>query len=196
MERVRTTLKWKQRSDMTKTAIMLGIVVVATFGGYGIFMLGMQTGTPLVVVTSESMLPTLEVGDLLVLQGRAESQIHVGDIIVFNDTDWTTTNPVVHRVISIEEIDGVTHFITKGDNNHGTDPGFRTMDEIVGVMILRIPYIGSISMFLKTPAGLATIAIIFLLIIILPEIICKDKSEKEDNSPETEERLINEHPHE
>ncbi|MHA2141965.1 MAG: signal peptidase I [Candidatus Thorarchaeota archaeon] len=183
MERVRQAMRWEQRSELQKTVIVLTIVVLFTIGGYGAFMLGMGTTTPLVVVTSESMVPALQPGDLLVLQGRTAENIAVGDIVVYED-DWYTGAPVVHRVVSIETVEDTYYFFTKGDANHAIDPDNRTIDEITGVVVLRIPYLGNVSMFLRTPAGLGTIALIFVAIIVLPEFICKDEDEEKPEAPE------------
>jgi signal peptidase I len=65
MERMRQRLKWDQRSELAKTVFLFVVVIGGTLAGYGVFMLGMGTTTPLVVVTSESMVPALEVNDLL-----------------------------------------------------------------------------------------------------------------------------------
>ncbi|TFG28219.1 hypothetical protein EU528_11540, partial [Candidatus Thorarchaeota archaeon] len=71
MERARQSLHWDQRSEVAKTLFVIGIIVGVTLGGFGLFTIAMGTSSPLVVVESESMLPTLEVGHLLVLQARA-----------------------------------------------------------------------------------------------------------------------------
>ncbi len=184
MERVKSALKWDQRSDIVKTGFVLLLVVGTTLGGYTAFMFAMGTTTPLVVVTSESMVPTLEVGDLLVLRGVPEDDIQVGNIIVYNDTEDYTwiENPIVHRIIDIQEVDGELRFYTKGDANWDDDEGYRRYDEIVGVMMLRIPAIGHVSMFLKTPVGLAFIVIVFILILVIPEFACKNSDEEESEA--------------
>ncbi len=178
MERVRQAMGWERRSEIQKTVIVLAIVVLFTIGGYGVFMLGMGTSTPLVVVTSESMVPALQPGDLLVLQGRTAENILVGDIVVYED-DWYTGAPVVHRVVAIEVVEDTYYYFTRGDANHANDPGNRTIDEITGIVVLRVPYLGSVSMFLRTPAGIGTIALIFVAIIVLPEFVCKDDEDGE-----------------
>ncbi|MFX1473592.1 MAG: signal peptidase I [Promethearchaeota archaeon] len=180
MERVRQALGWDSRSEMQKTVIVLFIVVLITIGGYGGFILTMRTSSPLVVVTSDSMVPALQRGDLLVLQGRPAEDIHLSDIIVYQD-EWFPDAPVVHRVVAIDIVGETYYFFTKGDANHANDPGNRTIDEIIGVVILRIPYLGEVSMFLRTPTGLAVIALIFIAIIVLPELICK--GEEEEDAP-------------
>ncbi|MFO7836695.1 MAG: signal peptidase I [Candidatus Thorarchaeota archaeon] len=192
MEKMQDALKWEQRSELVKTLFLLGIVVLATFGGYGIFMLSMGTTTPLVVVTSESMEPTLYPGDLLVLQGRPAEDIAVGDIIVYED-DWYGDAPIVHRVISINVEGGNYYYFTQGDNNAVADPGNRTYDEVVGVMVLRIPALGHVSLFLRTPLGIATTAVIFVLILVLPEYVCpEDKEDTDDNNAKGEKPSVSE----
>ncbi|MFW9802572.1 MAG: signal peptidase I [Candidatus Thorarchaeota archaeon] len=184
MERVRQALKWDSRSEMQKTVIVLFIVVLVTIGGYGGFMLVMRTTTPLVVVTSDSMVPALQQGDLLVLQGRPAEEIHLSDIIVYQD-EWFPDAPVVHRVVAIEIVGETYYFFTKGDANHANDPGNRTIDEIIGVVVFRIPYLGAVSMFLRTPTGLAVIALIFIAIIVLPELVCKSEEEEAPVAPDS-----------
>ena len=184
VERVRQILKWDERSELAKTIFLLVIVIVSTLGGYGVFMVIMGTSSPLVVVTSGSMIPTLERGDLLLLQGRAAEDIGVGDIVVYTTPGYDA--PIVHRVVSIEEVDGEIRYYTKGDNNDYVDAGYRTHEDIVGVLVTRIPYLGHISLFLKTEIGTAIAIILILLILIVPEFVCKDEEEEEKEvSPET-----------
>ncbi|MCF2138250.1 MAG: signal peptidase I [Candidatus Thorarchaeota archaeon] len=187
MERVKTLLKWNERSETAKTIFIITLVIGGTAGGYGLFVLAMGTPTPLVVVTSRSMVPTLNVGDLLVLKHVPEDDIKVGDIIVYEDS-WYTAAPIVHRVIRIEEINGTKHFYTKGDNNSVEDPGDRVYSEITGVVVLTIPWVGNISLFLRglisTPIGFITLIIIFGLIIFGPEIFCQKENGTEEETDE------------
>lgn len=178
--------QWTKRSETEKTVIALLIVILVTLGAYAGFTFIMATPTPLVVVTSESMVPTLQPGDLLVLQGRTAEQIQVGDIIVYEDS-WYTEAPVVHRVVDIDIIDGEYHFITRGDANHDNDPGDRTIDEIVGVMVFQIPFLGNVSIFLRSPMGWITIIVIFAAIIILPELYGRNSEEVHSEHDETTE---------
>lgn len=184
MERVRRALKWNQRSDLVKTAILMLVVAGATFGGYGVFMFAMGTTSPLVVVTSESMLPTLHVGDLAVIQARAPDQIRLGDVVVYRDTTYMPDTSIIHRVTNIQVIDGVYYYTTMGDHNASPDPGTRTYNEIVGVVVLVIPWLGNVSLFLRTPLGLVFILVVFLAILFVPEVACK-KTGKPEGEPQT-----------
>ena len=182
MEKARKTLQWDKRSELTKTVFVIAIIVGVTLGGYGIFTVAMGTSSPLVVVESESMLPTLEVGHLLVLQARAPDQIHVGDIIVFVASYHD--KPIVHRIIEIQNVTGELHYITKGDNNELSDPMYRIYEDIIGVVVFAIPYVGYVTLFLHEPYGLAIVLIIFIAILLLPEVFMKEKNEKTKEEPE------------
>ena len=94
-------------------------------------------------VTSESMSPTLEKGDLFIINPLTKGK--VGDIVVFKLRDrWT-----VHRIYAETE-DG---YITKGDNNIATDQQDNgkpiKREDIAGVVVtifdkpLKIPIVGN-----------------------------------------------------
>ena len=80
------------------------------------------TQNPFYVVASGSMIPVLEVYDVLIVQGHEPfEEIEVGDIIVFNrpsDHDRV----IVHRVASIMDEEPKT-VRTKGDANPASIPG-------------------------------------------------------------------------
>ncbi|TFG33568.1 signal peptidase I [Candidatus Thorarchaeota archaeon] len=182
MERARELLKWNQRSEITKTGFVILIVVGVTLGSYGVFTLAMGTSTPLVVVESKSMIPSLDVGHLLVLQATAPDEIDLNDIIVFN-TDYHN-KPIVHRVKEIQIIDGEYRYFTQGDNNTLRDEGYRVHEDIIGVVVFAIPYIGYVTLFLHQPYGLPIVLAIFIALLVLPEFFFKD--EKKENEPENQ----------
>ncbi|NWF95911.1 MAG: signal peptidase I [Candidatus Thorarchaeota archaeon] len=178
MERVRRFLRWDQRSELVKTLIMMVIIIGGVFGGYGIFMLAMGTTSPLVVVTSESMVPTLNRGDMLVLQRQSPEEIELGEIIVYT-ASWYTEAPIVHRVVRIETVNGEYRYYTKGDANAHEDIGYRVYADVVGVVVLQIPAIGHVSLFLQQPEGRVLIVVVFIVILVVPEVACKDEKKDE-----------------
>ncbi len=118
------------------------------------------TSTPLAVVRGTSMLPLLREGDIVFLIHKDPEEIKVGDVIVYRSLRG---HLIIHRVIEIIRVGGELEFVTKGDNNPRDDsflfefpPGRGvTFDRIVGVvwepkdMILKIPYIGVITLIVK-----------------------------------------------
>jgi signal peptidase len=94
----------------------------------------LQTDTPVVAVFSESMVPTFEKGDMVVVQGG--TTVVAGDVVVYDSPIYKY--PIIHRVINITDA-GVT---TKGDNNASPDPWVTPKEKIHGKAILRVPYLG------------------------------------------------------
>ncbi|MHA1964565.1 MAG: signal peptidase I [Candidatus Thorarchaeota archaeon] len=178
MEKLGQKLRWNQWPEYGKTGFLVLLIIGVTLGGYGIFTVAMGTSSPLVVVTSDSMSPTLERGHLLVLQKQAPEDIHVGDIIVYN-ADWHTQAPVVHRVIQRDYVDGEYRYYTQGDNNHQPDPFYRIYDDIVGVVVFSIPIVGNITLFLQQPGVLPVVIVLLIILIMIPEFLPKkDRKER------------------
>jgi len=86
------------------------------------------------------MLPTLEDGDMLLLQGvDNKSAIEIGEIIVFYNPRSTQPERIVHRIINIEIIEGKVNFITKGDNNRIADQKPVPPENVIGVVVGKLP---------------------------------------------------------
>ena len=119
-------------------------------------------------VDGTSMLPTLEEGDLVVIQNVPFSSLHVGDIIVYDPPCSATGSSVIHRIIGFSG----NGAITKGDNNPYNDPTGRistgpiTADCYVGKVVFIVPYIERIA---SLPYGTNYIiaALIFAAVIYL-----------------------------
>lgn len=174
MERARQTIKWKKWPEIAKTGFFVALIIGGTLGAFGLFTIGMGTSTPLVVVTSASMSPALERGHLLVLQRQTPDTIDVDDIIVFQ-ASWHTEAPVVHRVVQRDFVDGEYRYWTKGDNNIHSDPAYTVYEDILGVVVSAIPYIGYITLTLQEPGVLPLVIVVLIVIIILPELVPKKK---------------------
>ncbi|MDK2383325.1 MAG: signal peptidase I [Candidatus Korarchaeota archaeon] len=145
---------------LTKEILTLAVLFLIFLAFFKV-VLPLLTGvdSPFTVVTSGSMRPTLEVGDLLIVVGADPYNLKVGDIIVFR-VPWSSSL-IVHRIIRIDMSMNGPVFYTKGDNNALPDPGFRTSRDIYGKVVLRIPYLGSALELLQSlPAKLAIVGII------------------------------------
>ena len=88
---------------------------------------------PVVKYYGNSMTPTLEDGQILIVNKMAK--ITSGDIIAFyNDDDIL----VIHRII---EVNKDNTYITKGDHNNAADEGYVKKENIEGKVMLKIPYL-------------------------------------------------------
>lgn len=100
------------------------------------------------IVLSGSMESDIHKGDLILTKEIDPSKLKVEDIIAFRDAQNTVTT---HRIIDVVVNDGITYFITKGDNNITQDQNLVAMEDVEGIYVGRIPGIGSIMNTLSEP---------------------------------------------
>lgn len=111
------------------------------------------------IIVSGSMIPTIEIGDIVVIDDS--SNVQVGDVIAFR----RNTTVIVHRIINEMDIDGVVKYQTKGDNNNVADIELVEVENIEGIYRTKIPYVGKVLMFLYN--NLAVVIIIIIIIMLI-----------------------------
>jgi len=185
------SLTWSKLSKLLKNSyvemailsiIFLGSVFASWFG----VRIALRTDYPLLVVASTSMLPNLDVSDIIIVQGVNASEIKAapeleGNIIVFYQP-YNRDTRIVHRAINmsskLEEGKLVWYFRTKGDNNFSPDSwsgpdtwnGMISEKLLVGKVIGVIPLIGNVPLFIRTPQGTVLIILLFILMLLIEYI--------------------------
>lgn len=114
------------------------------------------------VVVSGSMEPSFYRGDIVATvntntfglqEFNPETDVNVNDVVVY-DAKWYS-EPVIHRVIDINYVNGSKYFIIKGDNNKQQDPYPVSPSQIhskvikIGGHLLIIPKIGYVTLFFR-----------------------------------------------
>lgn len=101
----------------------------------------------ILVIGSGSMSGTIDKGDAIIYESYKEQSIKPGDIIVFNKNDIV----FVHRVIELKNnsIEGLKIY-TKGDALSEADSGYITKNDLIGIVKLKIKYIGYPSLWLRS----------------------------------------------
>ncbi|RAP52329.1 MAG: signal peptidase I [Methanosphaera sp. rholeuAM270] len=127
-----------------------------------ILILAVILSAHLSVVVSGSMEPSFYRGDIVTKEnvntyGIQEfdpyTDVKVGDVVVY-DATWYS-EPVIHRVIDIQEINGSKYYIIKGDNNEVQDPEPVSPSQItskvvsIGDHLLIIPKLGYITLLFR-----------------------------------------------
>jgi signal peptidase len=156
-----------KKNPTARIILLIVILFVATYGSVEILRVGLRTESPLMVVSSESMVPTLNVGDIILVRGINPSEVTTGTIIIFHSPN-SYDMAIVHRVIQVENEGNSIYFRTKGDNNGGPDGWRVPAANLMGVYVGKVPYIGILSLQLRGPLG-ATIIVILVAVIILIE---------------------------
>ena len=144
---------------------------------------------------------TLSIGDIIIVQGVNPKDLSTNypnsDIIVFHDP-YDPGTLIVHRIIGSEDVNGTLYFLTKGDGNgnpwpqkpsSGLDPWDSSnppgvpASMVVGKVVMRIPWLGWITLFMRdNPLGLAIVIILILLLVIV-EFVAPVLREKKHEQP-------------
>lgn len=134
------------------------------------------------VIVSGSMEPIIKVNDAIIIKRTDAVDISVGDVVTYKSVDPMFPNIMItHRVIDIFEENGVTKYITKGDNNATRDISPITSDQIYGKVIMRIPKIGYLQYFLATSYGWIIAIVIPCLGIIIYDVMKLIKTIRNNN---------------
>lgn len=156
-----------RKNPTARVLLLIIILFAATYGGVEVLRVVLHTESPLMVVSSESMVPTLNVGDIIIVRGVDPQTVTVGTIIIFH-SPYDYSMPIVHRVVAIDNQDSSIFFETKGDHNQLRDGWKVPAGNLMGVFIAKIPYIGLLSLELRGPLG-ATVIILLVALIIAVE---------------------------
>ena len=90
------------------------------------------------VIATDSMTGELNKGDVAIFESYDYQSIEEGQVIVFEKSN----SMIIHRVVDIKIINGTTRYYTKGDSNDDWDSGYITDAEIIGLVNLKLPYLG------------------------------------------------------
>jgi signal peptidase len=162
-------------SKSVSRAITYVLIVVVIVAGAQV-LVGSQLGaSPVYVVVSKSMVPTLQIGDLVITEKETFSNIHVGQVIIYQQPTpgGTCPNPggltIVHRVVAVTS----AGLITQGDDrvtNPNPDEPFEwpplPAQCVKGVVVLAVPYLGLISMIVPYPWNYALVGLILIFVFI------------------------------
>jgi len=163
------------------------LIVVAIVVGAQLFVGSALGASPVYVVVSRSMVPTLEVGDLVITQSVPFSNIQVGQVIIYVQPDpagGCAGLTIVHRVVEIT----AQGLITQGDDR-ATNPFPDEPSQwppvpaecVKGVVVLAIPYLGLVSMVVPYPWNYALVGLI-LIFVFLAELRPSGKGEAEEGA--------------
>ena len=115
------------------------------------------------VVVSGSMEPQIHINDMIVYQEKDPGKLNLHDVIVYKraEPDGSTVL-ITHRIVSMDD----STVTTKGDANRREDTPV-PYERIVGKVLFKIPYMGYAVSFMKSPAGALSAAAVCALVLFL-----------------------------
>ena len=127
-------------------------------------------------VLSGSMEPKIPVGSIVFVDEVEPATLQMGDVITYNLSGSTM---VTHRVVDVDVEN--QSIITKGDANEVEDGAPVSFSQVVGKKKMHVPYLGYISIYIRTPLGIAAacgVLIVVVLLTFLPEVFKKEEETK------------------
>lgn len=147
---------------MKKGLILSIIIIVILVTAHMVIYSGIRFFT----VTGTSMSPSITDNDIIIVYPINIKYLNIGDIISYrhniNGKDYIFT----HRIV---KIDGNT-INTKGDSIYIDDTYNITSDNIIGIMIGKVPYAGYVIRVVSSEIGYIIFIFIPAIILIVKEI--------------------------
>jgi len=155
------------------------VIPLAIAVGFLIFPFVIYHGSEIMVVTSDSMLPTLKQYDLIIVEQVSIDKVQEGEIIAF-DSHIEGIGIIAHRAFEISEANGKLGIDTKGDNVDEPDHWTVYEDDLVGRMTDVVPSMG---ILFVDPIRYSLFAVIVITSIsLLKESMPKKKQDVWDNA--------------
>jgi signal peptidase I len=130
----------KRRNVVSTALVGLGILVLVAVVMARIAGLQFQT------VLSGSMAPAAQAGDVAVTQPVPVAALTVGDVIAFYPPN--DPKPRLHRITTLESVDGVVTVTTRGDANNVDDPWRASLRGSVAYrMVAVVPFVGFVTQY-------------------------------------------------
>ena len=131
-------------------AMLIAVVAFPTIvGGNGAY-----------IVTSDSMNPTIESGDVIVTKDVDPDEVESGDVVTFSDGTGADAGYVTHRVVDVVEEDGERYLQLQGDANDEPDEGYVPVEYARGEHHLTIPLLGYALVFARSSLGLVMLVVL------------------------------------
>ncbi len=157
---------------------------------------------------------TLHVGDIIIIQGINPDELNTdypnSDIIIYQNPSLRgnmLATPIVHRIVEKYEVNGTWYFQTKGDGNGVNWPASVNPSEydshtlwttgegvapdlVLGKVVMRIPYFGWITLFMRGNSWALPLVVGLILVLIVIEFVVpvvraqnKKKGLEQQNEP-------------
>jgi len=154
-----------------RVALMILILTIIAIG-----LINFVPGYALFFVRSESMVPNINLGDIVIagpVNGFLSGGLEPGKVITYE----LGQNRITHRIVQVNN-DSV---ITKGDALEDPDPRPVSLSQVKGIIFFHIPYLGYMTSFIRTRTGWfltiiipAALLILWIVIDIVKESLKSD----------------------
>ncbi len=140
----RYALQRVSRVSRVISIVLTVAVLICMFGT--VMLISNQFRFGALVIATDSMTGELNKGDVAIFEQYDDQFIAEGQVIVFEQSK----SVIVHRVVDIQIINGITRYYTKGDANEDLDAGFITDADILGLVNYKLPFLGYPTLWMRS----------------------------------------------
>ncbi len=194
---------WKRTFRIVRRVLLWVMVAFLAVVLISFLVIRIQGGTPTVFgysiqrITTGSMRPALEVGDMIISKTvSSPDQIHVGDIVTFQGGSAVDYRSITHRVVEEPSLNDEGEYVltTKGDANTEPERDVK-FSRVQFVYVSKFDFINKVYNFFLSPPGLLTFIAALILaffdeILTIAKVLTGNYHEEDDEDEET--RLIRE----
>ena len=152
--------------NVTST-ILVVLLALVLLGILGLRIFGLDS----FILNSDVMEPAFPSGSLLLDKNTDTTELAEGDAITFYlDGKVEAT----HRIHQVVEENGERLFRTKADAMEQPDPNPVKPEDIIGVPVFTVPYLGSLLTYMQTQQGMYLsigVGLAVILLILLPPLL-------------------------
>lgn len=132
-------------------------------------------------ILTQSMVPTIDAGDVVVCTKNKDNKYKNGDIITYS-SDLNGGINITHRIKESYVVNNKYSYKTKGDNNSTADSQIVKGERVLGKVVLRIPKVGFFQQYLVQKHRWIAIIVIPCLGVIIYDVLqmVKGMRKKED----------------
>ncbi len=159
--------------------VVIAVLVVLVFASVAHAVPAVIGAEDSFIVTSDSMSPAIEVGDVIYVYDTDPGEVQEGDIISFasgaTENRVRTDRVTTHRVVEVRTEEGL-QFITKGDANENRDPDPVAADSVVGRVPsvfgvpLHVPQLGRLLLLAGSTSGIVVLVFVPVTLLIGSEL--------------------------
>ena len=182
--------KEKRKKILEILVILITLVLLILLGYVGYLKFVKKTndislfGFRFYIVSSGSMEPNYNIGDIIIIKEKSEDEIKVGDVINFVLTN--ENNTVTHRVVNIIKENDKILYQTKGDNNTSVDSDLISFDKVHGIIVYKICKLGLVISKILSGTGIFIIVLFMFL-----SYLYSDRKEEKKIARESARKIYN-----
>ena len=148
--------------------MVMGAVVLTSLAVVVALVLVLLGFRPL-VVRSGSMVPTYQVGDIVLVEQIRADELRAGEVVTLAYYPEYGES-LTHRVRSVRRIDGAVQVETRGDANDSSEVWAVAPDALVGRVVASVPAVGTPATLVRT-AGLPLLIGVLVLAVVVALVI-------------------------